>query len=160
MSISSKAVTWMVTVLALAAGFGVLATSTSARAAKVPVMWVDLSGTAQQHPRFIFFTANSGSQVHSIKWTGWGKGRTIGRGTYRITSPPPPGGKNPHGPARIVAWKPISCVPEFGNRKNRKIRVYRHAKMLRPVPEGDRKWVNISAWTGYLTCKRSSSKAK
>lgn len=150
-------------ILVLAASVLGLVMTTPVAAAKRPapaVQWIDLSGTAKQHPRFIYFTANSGSQVHSIKWTGWGKGRTIGRGTYRITSPPPPGGKNPHGPARIVAWKPISCVPEFGNRKDRKISVYRHAKMLRPVPEGGRKWVNISAWTGYLSCKRLSSQAK
>jgi hypothetical protein len=137
----------------LIATAGVVAPATSAKASKPPVQWIDLSGTASQRPKLIFFSANSGSQVNSIKWTGWGKNRAIGRGTYLVTSPPPPGEENPTGPARVVVWKPISCVPDFGNREGKRIRVYRHARMLRPVREGGRKWVDISAFTGYLTCR-------
>ncbi|MCB0871443.1 MAG: hypothetical protein KDB52_11475 [Solirubrobacterales bacterium] len=143
----------LIVLAGIAACFALAAPATSAKASKPPVFWLDLSGTASQHPSLVFFTANSGPQVHKIKWTGWGKNRTVGRGTYRLTSPPPPGGKNPEGPARIVAWKPISCVPEFGNRKGRMIHVYRKAKMLRPVDGGGRKWVDISSYTGWVVCK-------
>ncbi len=144
----------MAIVLAMLAGLAVLATpATSARSSKPPVQWIDLSGTATKKPRYIFFSANAGSQVNSIKWTGWGKSRAVGRGNYLVTSPPPPGEENPAGPARIVVWKPIFCVPEFGSKKGKRIRVYRHARMLRPVSEGGRKWVDISAFTGYLTCR-------
>jgi hypothetical protein len=143
----------MMLIGAVAACLALTAPATSAKSAKPPVFWIDLSGTAQQHPSLIFFSANSGSQVHNIKWTGWGKNRTVGHGKYRVTSPPPPGEKNPAGPAKIVVWKPIKCVPEFGNRKGKTVHVYRHARMLRPVSGGGRKWVDISAYTGHLTCK-------
>lgn len=139
--------------VALAAAFVIASPATSARSAHPAIFWIDLSGTAQQHPDFIFFQANSGSQVEKIKWNGWGKNRTVGRGHYYVSSPPPPGEKNPAGPARIVAWKPVLCVPEFGNRKGKMVLVYRHAKLLRPVRGGGRKWTDISAFTGYLTCK-------
>lgn len=146
-------VTTIVSIAVLGAGFAVAVPAASAKPAKAPVFWIDLAGTAKQHPGLVFFSANSGSQVRKIKWTGWGKNRTVGHGTYKVTSPPPPGEKNPKGPAKIVAWKPIKCVPEFGNRKGKSVLVYRHARMLRPVPEGGRKWVDISDYTGRLTCK-------
>jgi hypothetical protein len=139
-------------IAAIVAGFAFSVPATSARASKPPVVWIDLAGGAKEHPGFIYFTANSGSQVRKVKWKGWGRKRAVGRGTYRVTSPPPPGG-NPKGPARIVAWKPFNCVPEFGNREGRTVRVYRHAKMLRPVSGGGRKWVDISDFTGRLTCR-------
>ncbi|MBN8869485.1 MAG: hypothetical protein J0H66_06350 [Solirubrobacterales bacterium] len=142
-----------VLIAALVASLTLAAPVTSAKQSKPPVFWIDLSGTAEQHPGMVIFTANAGPQVYKLKWTGWGKNKTVGHGTYRVTSPPPPDGKNPKGPAKIVAWKPVKCVPEFGNRKGKTIRVYRHAKMLRPVPEGGRKWVDISGYTGRPTCK-------
>ncbi len=153
MGFREKSVRAMMVLAAIAACFAVCAPATSAKASKPPVFWIDLAGTAQQHPRMVFFTANSGPQVQNIKWTGWGKNRSVGRGTYLRTSPPPPGGKNPRGPARIVVWKPVSCVPEFGTREGKKIRVYRKAKMLRPVEGGGRKWVDISGYTGWVVCK-------
>lgn len=140
-------------VAALFASFVFAVPATSARSSKPPVVWIDLSGTAKQHPGFVFFSANAGSQVHSIKWTGWGKGKAVGKGMYRVTSPPPPGEQNPKGPARIVVWKPVKCVPDFGNREGKTVRVYRYAKMLRPVPEGGRKWVDISDYTGRPICR-------
>ena len=79
--------------------------------------------------------------------------RRPGIGDLGVEAPPPPGEENPTGPARVVVWKPISCVPDFGNREGKRIRIYRHARMLRPVREGGRKWVDISAFTGYLTCR-------
>lgn len=136
----------------IALGFVLVLAAPAASAAK-PVHWIDLMGTASQKPEGVFFTANSGPQVRKVKWNGWGKRRTVGRGTYLITSPPPPGQENPRGPARIVAWKPVLCTPEFGNRKGKLIRVYRKARMLRPVAEGGRKWVDISAYTGWGTCR-------
>jgi hypothetical protein len=153
MDLRGTAVKVGVLVAALVGSLALAVPATSAKQSKAPVFWVDLSGTATKHPGMVIFTANAGPQVYKLKWTGWGKNKTVGRGIYRVTSPPPPGGKNPEGPARIVAWKPAKCVPEFGNRKGKTIRVYRHAKMLRPVPEGGRKWVDISAYTGWPSCK-------
>lgn len=153
MNFRESAVKLVMVLGAIAACFALTAPATSAGASKPPVVWIDLAGTARQHPGFVYFSANSGSQVHSIKWNGWGKGKAVGKGKYRVTSPPPPGRKNPRGPARIVAFKPVSCVPEFGNRRGRTVRVYRHARMLRPVPEGGRKWVDISDYTGWNVCR-------
>lgn len=127
--------------------------ATSARSSKPPVFWIDLSGTAQQHPDFVFFSANAGSQVNHLKWTGWGKNRAVGRGHYYVTSPPIPGEKNPEGAARIVVWKPVKCVPDFGNREGKTIHIYKHARMLRPVSGGGRKWIDISAFAGAATCR-------
>ena len=136
----------------IVAGLLLAAPATSAKQSRTPIFWIDLSGTAEKHPGMVFFTANSGPQVRGIAWTGWGKNRSVGRGTYLRTSPPPPGGKNPKGPARIVVWKPMKCVPEFGNREGKTVWIYRHAKLLRPVDEGGRKWTDISAYTGRATC--------
>ncbi len=129
------------------------APSTSARSSKPPVFWIDLMGTARQHPGAIFFTANSGSRVLHLKWTGWGKNRTVGRGRYSVSGASIPGHPYPKGPARIVAWKPMRCVPEFGNREGKTILVYRHARLNRPGDNGGRKWVDISAYTGRSVCK-------
>jgi hypothetical protein len=137
----------------LVASLALAVPTTSAKQSKTPVYWVDMYGGAKQHPGMVIFTANSGPQVYNLKWTGWGKNKTVGRGIYRVTSPPPPGEKNPKGPARIVAWTPVKCVPELGNRKGKTIRIYRHAKMLRPVADGGRRWVDISGYTGWPSCK-------
>ncbi len=142
-----------IAIAAVVVASGMASAATSARQSKPPVFWIDLSGTALQHPDFVFFTANAGPHVESVSWNGWGRSRTVGRGIYKVTSPPPPGEKNPEGPARIVAWKPVTCVPDFGSRQGRTVRIYRHAKLLRPVREGGRKWTDISAYTGYLTCR-------
>ncbi|MCB0861908.1 MAG: hypothetical protein KDB66_01700 [Solirubrobacterales bacterium] len=138
---------------ALVACLALSAPATSAKTSKAPIFWIDLMGTASKHPRHIFFSANAGSQVNKIKWNGWGKNRSVGRGHYFVTSPPPPGRKNPEGPARIVVWKPFKCVPAFGNRKGKVTWMYSHARMLRPVPSGGRKWVDISAYAGEGACR-------
>ncbi len=117
------------------------------------VFWVDLAGTARQHPDFIYFTANAGGQVHSIKWTGWGSRRAVGKGIYHDSSPNFPGKPNREGAAKIIAWKPVRCVPDFGNRKGKSIFVYRHAVLRQKNGRGGHRWVNIAAYTGFLTCR-------
>lgn len=143
----------VLTAVAIAFGGSTTAVASASAGMQPQVRWIDLFGVARVQPRAIFFTANSGSQVVRIKWSGWGRAKAVGRGHYRITSPPPPGTKNPSGPARIVAFKPRACVPSFGSHHGRQIRVYRRAKMLRPVPSGGRKWVDISAYTGADICR-------
>lgn len=118
-----------------------------------PVFWVDLAGTAKQHPDFVYFTADAGGQVSHVKWKHWGRARTVGRGTFLDTAPPPPGQSVAKGPAKLVAWKPIRCVPGFGSKEGKTIRVYRHVRLLYPDGRGKRRWSDVSSRAGYLACR-------
>jgi len=119
----------------------------------VPVFWVDLAGTAKQHPDVVYFTADAGGQVSHVKWRHWGRARTVGRGTFLNTAPTPPGQDVAKGPAKMIAWKPILCVPDFGSKKGKVIRVYRHVRLLYPDGKGGRRWGDVSARAGYLACR-------
>lgn len=138
---------------AVLACFAFTAAATSAQSSKPPVFWIDMAGTAKKHPDFVYFTANAGGQVHSIKWTGWGTKRAVGKGIYHDSSPSFPGKVDREGPARIVAWKPVKCVPAFGNRKGKTIRVYSKAVLRQKNGKGKHRWVNIDGYTGIGACK-------
>lgn len=153
MSLKGIATKASVIAIAVAACFALAAPATSAKASKPPVVWIDAAGTAEKAPDFVYFTANAGPQVNSLKWNGWGRYKAVGKGIYHDTSPSYPGKPNLEGPARIVVWKPIKCVPEFGNREGRTVRVYRHARMLRSDGKGGRKWVNLAGYTGIGACR-------
>lgn len=144
------------TVAALAvtvfAAFALTAASSPATGTK-KVFWVDLAGTAKQHPRFVYFTANSGGQVNSVKWKHWGRRKTVGKGFYKDTSPNFPGKLNLNGPAKLVAWKPIKCIPEFGTRQGKEILVYRHVKLNYSNGKGGRAVGSVSFAAGLLACK-------
>lgn len=117
------------------------------------VFWVDLAGQAEKAPGFVYFTANSGGQVNSLTWKRWGARKAIGKGKFFDSSASFPGKLNRNGPARLVAWKPIKCIPEFGNRKGKPIRIYRHVRMRYPNGKGGKTWGNVSATAGFLACK-------
>ena len=139
--------------IAIAACFALAAPGTSAKQSKPPLVWIDMYGQTEKHPDFVFFTANSGGQVHSLKWSGWGKRKAVGRGIYRDTSASYPGKPDLEGPARIVVWKPIKCVLAFGDSQGKTFRIYRHARMLRSDSRGGRKWINLDGYTGLGACK-------
>lgn len=153
MKLQGPAVKASVLIGALLACLAFSAPATSAKASKPPVFWIDLMGTARQHPDFVYFTANAGGQVHSIKWTGWGKNLATGRGIYHDSSPSYPGKPNREGPAKIITWKPVKCVPEFGNLKGKTIRVYSKALLRRKSGKGGQQWVNIDEYTGTPVCR-------
>lgn len=46
------------------------------------VVYFDLFYQEQIKPRRIFFTANSGSYLKNLKWTGWGSRKAVARGLY------------------------------------------------------------------------------
>jgi len=120
------------------------------------VFWIDLAGAASQHPRYVYFTANSGGYVKNVTWTKWGKKRTVGKGTFGTTAPC--GGEMPpcpDGPAKMVLRKPVRCTPEFGEKKGKTVRVYRHARITYPDGEGGTLRANISDRAGWATCKQS-----
>ena len=120
------------------------------------VYWIDLGGTASQHPDYVFFTASSGGYMEDVTWTNWGKHRTVGRGTFGTTSPCGESGPPcPDGPARIVMRKPVRCTPEFGTKKGKKVRVYRHATITYPDGEGGTIRTDITDRAGWLSCEQA-----
>lgn len=124
-----------------------------------PVYWIDLGGHASQHPDYVFFTANSGGYMEDVTWTDWGSRKTVGRGTFGTTAPCDPDGVDgppcPDGPAKIVMRKPVKCTPEFGTKKGKKVRVYRHATIWYPDGEGGTIRANITDRAGWATCKQA-----
>lgn len=134
---------------------------TSAAQAK-PVYWIDIGGTASQHPDYVYFTANSGGYMEDVTWTGWGSQRTVARGTFGTTAPcdsdgngPEGGPPCPDGPAKMVLRKPVRCTPEFGSKEGRTVRVYRHATIWYPDGEGGTIRTNISDRAGWATCEEA-----
>lgn len=143
-----------VAAVALQPGAG--AAQVADRPGKPPVYWIDLSGTASQHPDRVFFTASSGGYMEDITWAKWGKWRTVGRGTFGTTAPC--GGELPacpEGPAKIVMHKPVRCTPEFGTKEGKKVRVYRHATLTYPDGEGGTIRTDITDRAGWLTCRQA-----
>jgi len=143
--------------LALILVAGLAVTTSAGSAAKFKnVFWVDLATQAKQAPKIVFFTANSGGQVHSIKWKNWGGKKAVGRGKYRDTSADYPGKLNQNGPAKLVATKPVKCTSDFGKQVGKNIRVYRHVKLIYPNGRGGRTKADVTATAGWLTCKQSN----
>ncbi len=129
------------------------AASPAAKSKKV--FWIDLSGQAAQHPDFVYFTANSGGQVHDLSWTNWGGKKAVGEGIFEDTSPSFPGKPDTTGPARITARMPVTCTPEFGSKKGKKIRVYRHVKLRYPDGSGGTNVADVTDRAGWTLCKES-----
>jgi len=130
-----------------------ITTAASPAAGTKKVYWIDLAGTAKQHPDFVYFVADAGGQVHSIHWKNWGAERSVGKGVYHDTSAHYPGKPNQEGRGKLIATKPVKCTPEFGSKKGKDIYVYRHVKLIYPNGKGGRMTANVSATAGYLTCK-------
>ncbi len=118
------------------------------------VYWIDLAGQASQHPERVYFTANSGGYMKDVNWRHWGKHKTIGRGTFGTTAPCN-GSPCPAGPAKITMRKPVKCTPEFGNKKGKTVRVYRHAKLEYPDGQGNTETANITDRAGWASCKQA-----
>lgn len=135
--------------------FAALAISVAASPAAVKknVFWIDLGGTASKHPNGVFFTANSGGHVKNVKWKNWGGAKAVGRGWFFDTSPSYPGKPNQNGPAKLVAWKPVKCTPEFGTKQDKEVRVYRHVKLNLSNGKGGREVADVGYAAGFLTCK-------
>ena len=147
---SSRAAAAIVVILMAGLAFG----AATGPAAKNPrIYWIDLSGQAERKPDFVYFTANSGGQVKNIKWKGWGRNRAVGRGYHRDTSPKYPGKLNQNGRARLVASKPVRCSPDFGNKRGRKVYVYRRVKLIYPNGKGGRTRADVSDRAGRATCR-------
>lgn len=138
--------------LVLFAALALIATASPA-ADNGKLFWVNLAGTAEQRPDFVYFTANSGGHVDNVKWKNWGDGKAIGRGFFRDTSPSYPGKLNQNGPAKLVARQPVRCTPEFGDRAGKTIRVYRYVKLIYPNGRGGQTRADVSHTAGWLTCK-------
>lgn len=119
-----------------------------------PVYWVDLMGSPSQHPRRVYFTANSGPYVKRITWTHWGRQRTVGHGIFGSTAPCIPGDDCTPGPATMWLRDPVRCTLAFGEHAGRTIRVYRHARIVYPDFEGGRAHANISDRAGWGACKK------
>lgn len=51
--------------------------------------------------------------------------------------------------------KPVTCTPEFGSKKGKKVRVYRHATLWYPDGEGNTIRANITDRAGWQTCKQA-----
>lgn len=134
-----------------------LSTSADAKPAKhKPVFWIDLSGTASQHPRHVYFTANAGGYMKGVTWTDWGKKKTVGTGTFKTSAPC--GGELPacpEGAATMVLRKPVRCTPEFGNKKGKTVLVYRHARLTYPDGEGGTLHADITDRAGWASCKQA-----
>ena len=136
----------MVAVFAVA-----VAPSLAAKTEKV--FWIDLGGTASQHPDRVFFTANSGGYLEDISWDGWAGETAVGTGTFGTTAPC--NGPCPDGPGTLTLRKPVKCTPEFGSKKGKKIRVYKRGELVYPDGEGGTITADVSDRTGYLVCKQS-----
>ena len=123
--------------------------------ARTPVYWIDLGGTASQHPDFVFFTADAGGYMEDVTWRHWGRYRTVGHGTFGTSAPCNPGQPCPSGPATIVMRKPVRCTPEFGSKKGKKVRVYRHARLTYPDGEGGTLHADITDRAGWASCREA-----
>lgn len=148
------------TLAVVAALLATVATGSSAdagasRPRHQPVYWIDLGGTASQHPDYVFFTANSGGYMKDVTWRHWGAHKTVGRGTFGTTAPCNPDQDCTPAPARITMTKPVRCTPEFGSKKGRTIRVYRHATIVYPDFQGGTARADISDRAGWATCKQA-----
>ncbi|MGK2955364.1 MAG: hypothetical protein ACSLFI_06810 [Solirubrobacterales bacterium] len=116
------------------------------------VYWIDMYYSAEKHPDFVYFTANSGGQVRHIKWNNWGDRKAVGRGRFVDTSAHYPGKPNQNGPAKLIASKPMKCTPADGNKKGKTIRVYRKVILRHPDGKGGRHVDNVSGTGGSAAC--------
>lgn len=142
----------IVTVIA-AAGLAPSADATAAH--RKPVYWIDLAGTASQHPDYVYFTASSGGYMEDITWHHWGARKTVGKGTFGTTAPCNPGQPCPSGPATITMRKPVRCTPEFGTKEGRTVRVYRHVRLDYPDGEGGTAHADITDRAGWASCQEA-----
>ena len=131
-----------------------LAVAPSSAATGKKVFWIDLSGEASQHPERVYFTANSGGYLEDITWDGWGEEKAVGNGTFGTTAPCN-GNPCPDGPGTLTLRKPVKCTPEFGEKKGKTVRVYRHGKLVYPDGEGGTETANVSDRTGWGSCKEN-----
>ncbi|MBN8867594.1 MAG: hypothetical protein J0H98_08565 [Solirubrobacterales bacterium] len=96
--------------LALAATlFGAFSVTATAKAPKKTAIF-NLTETPQVKPARYFLTADAGPYVRQIKWSGWGKGKAVGRG--RFISDCASCGEKENKPAKLVLWKKVYC-PDF-----------------------------------------------
>lgn len=150
----SRLLAVVVTVVAAIATIGPVEGADAAASTDEPVFWISLGGTASQHPRSVYFTANSGGYMKKVRWTHWGTSRTVGKGTFGTTAPcgdPMPA--CPDGPGRLVLTKPVTCTPFFGDKEGETVLVYKVAKLTYPDGEGGRKHARVEA--GWGTCEES-----
>jgi len=142
--------------IAIVAAFA-LSTSASPAAkhkGRDTVYWLDLSGTSSIAPHRVFFTANAGGYLKKIKWKHWGSRKTVGRGIFGSTGTCGPTFCKNTGPGRLVLRKPVKCHPAFGNKKGKKIRVYRRATLHYPdLNNGKRRVSSVEA--GWGACKEA-----
>jgi len=142
--------------IAVIAAFALVPSADASSAKGKPVYWIDLSGTASQHPDYVYFTASSGGYMKDVEWKHWGARRTVGHGTFGTTAPcGQPGLPCPDGPATITMRKPVKCTPEFGTKEGKTVRVYRHAKIAYPDGEGGTLHADITDRAGWATCKEA-----
>lgn len=109
--------------------------------------YLDYNGQASQEPRNVFFTANSGPRLLKIDWKDWGKRKTVGRGNYRSNCNCP---LEVRSRGQLIMRKPVKCVPDFGDFKGEKIRVYKKAT-LRYIDDGEVRKGRVSS--GYGVCR-------
>lgn len=155
----------LVAVLALTVGGGVGVSpsadaSTGARAGASParpkpVYWIDLFGYAAQHPRRVFFTADSGGYMKRIRWTHWGWRKTVAHGIFGSSAPCNPGQDCTPAPATMWLRRPVRCTPEFGPLEGKKVLVYRHARIAYPDFQGGTAHADISDRAGWQVCKQA-----
>ncbi len=134
---------------------GLLSSADASSAGRKPVYWIDLAGTAAQHPSHVYFTADAGGYMKHVKWRHWGHHKTVGHGTFDTSAPCNPGQACPSGPATIVMRKPVKCTPEFGSKKGKTVRVYRHARLTYPDGEGGTLHADITDRSGWASCKEA-----
>lgn len=118
------------------------------------VYWINLGGTASRAPGRVFFTANAGGFVKNLKWNGWGTRKTVGRGWFGTTWPCDAKPCFKGSKARLIMRKPVICHPQFGNKRGKSVRVYRHT-ILHYREDGKRKRANVTGTSGWQTCKEA-----
>jgi len=101
------------------------------------VYFADLFGGATQHPKKIFFTANSGPRVTKIEWKNWGSRKAVGRGVYEDTQAIPcPPLCHPKGPAKIVLKRPQPCKqPKGSDKEGKTLLMYEKGVLTHPDTE-------------------------
>jgi hypothetical protein len=152
--VKTKALSVLVALVAVLATIGLAPGADAAAGKDKPVFWISLGGTASQHPRYVFFTANAGGYLEKITWAHWGTRKTVGKGTFGTTAPC--GDKLPacpDGPGTLVLTKPVRCTPDFGTKEGKKVLVYEVARLTYPDGEGGMKHARVES--GWSACREA-----
>jgi hypothetical protein len=119
------------------------------------VYFADLFGGATQHPKKIFFTANSGPRVTKIEWKHWGSKKAVGRGVYEDTQAVPcPPMCHPKSPAKIVLKRPELCKqPKWAKKAGKKLLMYERGTLThRDTDTGETKVRSkIGSYSSYCS---------